>query len=214
MSGQGKIIVPMNIAEDAEQHEDKHVVIKKVQALTDEALVDYLHSRGIPLSIGHKYLKEVHTYSKKLKKHFFALGFKNESSGYELRNKYWKGCVGNKDVSFIRGSKLDSKAIHIFEGFMDYLSTIVHNEGKPLRDNVIVLNSLSCIKQALELIKGHGYRLAYTWLDNDEAGKKATTILDDFFKTEQSVVHKPQNFIYQPYKDVNAWHMKKLGLCD
>lgn len=215
MSGQGNIIIPIHFPDETEQpEEDKQLVIKQVQPISEDALIDYLLSRGIPEKTGRKYLQEVITYHKKLKKHFFALGFKNETGSYELRNKFWKGCVGNKDITLIRGSQPKPEGIHIFEGFMDFLSIIVRNEGKPLRDDAIILNSLSCLKQALELIKGYGYRIAYTWLDNDEAGQKATQILDEFFKTEKGLVHMPQGHLYQSCKDVNAWHMKKFGLCN
>jgi hypothetical protein len=212
MSGQGRIIVPIHVPDEVEQQEEKNFVIKKIQPISEEALIDYLDSRGIPLKVARKYLKEIRTYNKELKKHFFALGFKNESDGYELRNKYFKGCVNSKDVTLIRGSKPKPDGVHVFEGFMDFLSIIVQNEGKPLRDDAIILNSISCLKEAMALVKGYGYQVAYTWLDNDEAGKSATTILHEFFQTEKSLVHEPMNSLYLPYKDVNASHMIKLGL--
>lgn len=214
MSGKGKIIVPIIIPEPTEQVVEKNLVVKKIEPISEQALIDYLNTRGIPLTIARKYLKEVRTYHKELKRHFFALGFKNESGGYELRNRYRKSCVGKKDISFVRGSVLKPDTVHIFEGFMDFLSVIAQREGKPLEDDAIVLNSLSQIKKALELIKGYGYSIAYTWLDNDAAGENGTKILDEFFKTEIGLVHKPQHHLYHPYKDVNARHMKKLGLCD
>jgi hypothetical protein len=49
-------------------------------------------------------------------------------------------------------------------------------------------------------------------MDNDEPGKRATNSLEEFFKTGECLAHKPMNTIYAPYKDVNAWHMVKLGL--
>lgn len=214
MSGQGKIIVPIHLPNKSEQRaEEKHLVIEKIGPITEQTLIDYLEYRVIPLQISRKHLKQIRTYNKKHKKHYFALGFKNDKGGYELRNKYYKGCVGSKGITFIRGSQSKPEGIHIFEGFMDYLSIIVQNEGKPFRDDAIILNSLSCIQKALELIKGYGYRVAYTWMDNDDAGQSATKILDEFFKTEAGLTHKPMGRLYRTLKDVNAWHMKKFGPC-
>ena len=48
-------------------------------------------------------------------------------------------------------------------------------------------------------------------LTNDAAGKKATYVLKEFFR-EEKIRHAPMNEQYASYKDVNEWHMGKLGL--
>lgn len=150
--------------------------------------------------------------NKQTNKTFFALGLKNEEKGYEYRNLYFKGCVRKKSITFVRGETPKPPAIHIFEGFMDFLSVIAQHEGKRLKHDAIILNSLSQIKEAIAYIKGYGYERAYTWLDNDDAGKMATAAFAEFFKTEDNLIHQPMNKHYAPYKDVNAAHMAKLGL--
>jgi len=57
-------------------------------------------------------------------KSYFALAFANESGGYELRNRYYKGCYGHKDISLIPGRNTASKSVAVFEGFMDFLSAL------------------------------------------------------------------------------------------
>jgi len=192
--------------------EDKRLTLKDVKPVQHIALIEYLKSRGISAEIGKQYLNEVSVFNSEKKKTYFALGFKNEEGGYELRNPYFKGCIRPKDITFIRGTISKPKGIHIFEGFMDYLSIICQRNGKPLDNDAIVLNSISCLSSATAYIKGYGYTIAYTWLDNDTAGKKATASLSEFFKTEENLCHKPMNHLYTPHKDVNAWHMDKLGL--
>lgn len=188
------------------------VILKNVKPLTHPALTHYLSDRGIPLDVAQSYLQEIRVENTETKKVFFALCIQNEEKGYEYRNLYFKGCVGKKSITFIRGEMPKPPAIHIFEGFMDFLSVITQHEGKPMKYDAIILNSLSQMKEAIAYIKGYGYEKTYTWLDNDEAGKKATKAFDEFAKTEPNLKHHPMNKEYAPYKDVNAAHMAKLGL--
>lgn len=136
----------------------------------------------------------------------------NEEGGYEVRNPFFKGYVGAKGISFIRGKQPKPEGIHIFEGFMDYVSAIAFEQVPQFDDDTIILNSLSCLKHATPYIRNYGYQVAYTWLDNDLAGQKGTQALAEFFKTEENLLHKPMNEIYLPHKDMNAWHMARLSL--
>jgi hypothetical protein len=58
-------------------------------------------------------------------KKYFAVGFENNSGGYKLRNKYFKGSSSPKDVTQIRFS--GAKGIAVFEGFFSFLSYPVIN---------------------------------------------------------------------------------------
>jgi hypothetical protein len=211
MAGLAPFIKPVE-TEDYTQN-DSSLVLSKVTTIQHQKLIEYLASRGIPLSVGKQYLKQARIYNKNSGKHFYTLAFPNELGGYELRNQFFKGCIRPKGITFIRGAKPDG-GIHLFEGSPDYGTILTLNNGKPFRSDTIVLNSVSLMNQATPFIKGYGYKVAYTWMHNDVAGKKATASLDDFFKTEQGLKHRPMNFMYLPYKDANIWHQKKLGLCD
>lgn len=191
---------------------DPNLVIKDAKNIKSKGLIKYLRSRGIPPKIAQTHLKEVIVYNKETKKSIYALGLLNEEGGYELRNPFFKGCVGKKDVSFIRGCSQQPKTIHLFEGFFDYLTVITHQSKNKLHGDVIILNSIACVEKAIGFIKSFDYRTAYTWLDNDKKGIAATQFLDEFFKTEIGLTHLPQNNIYAPHKDVNAWHVHKLKL--
>lgn len=195
-----------------EPHSDPKLLIRSVKAISSKGLVNYLESRGIPEAVGLKWLKEVRIHNKESGKNIFALGIKNEADSYEVRNPFFKGCVGTKHISFLRGKNMVPDGIHLFEGFMDFLSAVTAQEGKAFTDDVIILNSLACIKLALAYIKDYGYAKAYTWMDNDSSGKSATLFLDNFFKSENKLIHQPMNDVYKPFKDVNAWHMSKLEL--
>lgn len=134
------------------------------------ALVSYLKSRAIPIELADLYLDEVYYYTQG--KHYFALGFKNESGGYEIRNKYFKGSLGSKDVSLINGEQEPRNQVCVFEGFMDFLSLLAHHRLEKPRLNVLVLNSIGLINVGLNYIVMHDR--SYLYLDNDKAGHQAT----------------------------------------
>ncbi len=190
----------------------RKLVIKSVKDVQHPALIQYLEKRGIPLSVAKTILKEVRIKNVETDKNIFALALQNEEGSYEVRNPFFKACIDSKAISFIRGTQPKPDSIHIFEGLMDYLSIITQNNGRAFKDDAIILNSISCIRQATPYIRGYGYKIAYTYMDNDLAGQKAIKSLGEFFKTEENLTHKPMNELYKPYKDVNAWHMQKLGL--
>lgn len=195
-----------------EQEEQPSVLtLKSVAPIKNVALKQYLQKRGIPFTVAAKTLKEIRFTNQKSGKTIFALGLLNEEEGYELRNSFFKGCIGQKSISFIRGTQPKPSGINIFEGMFDYLSIITQRNGKPLKNDTIILNSLNCIKQIVPYIKEYGYQFGYTWLDNDQAGKNSVPKIVELFRAE-NIAHCPMNRLYQPYKDVNAAHMAKLEL--
>lgn len=192
--------------------QDAKLILNDKKRIEHPALVQYLIKRGISLKIGRQYFEEMRILNTQTSKKFFALGMQNEDEGYEIRNPFFKGSVGHKSITFIRGVTPKPPGINLFEGSFDYLSIIAERDGKRFEDDSIILHSLSCLKKALPYIQNYGYRVAYTWLDNDKAGEAATNILAEFCKTQECLEHRPMNAIYAPHKDLNAWHMAKLGL--
>lgn len=178
--------------------------------LKDKGLISYIASRGIDLSYAERHVVEVRAYSEKTRRSIVALGFKNESDGMELRNKYVKSCVSPKNITFIRGTANNRKVIHFFEGFFDYL-TFLHLLGGEHEGDVIVLNSTSLLKQAWSFIKGFGYKRGYTWLDNNEAGDEATASLQALLVSD-GIKHTDKRDRFKGYEDLNAWHVEKLKI--
>ncbi len=176
------------------------------------SLIKYLHVRGIPFGLARKYLKQVLVCNHKTGKNFHCLAFRNEEGGYELRNEFFKSCHREKTISFFRGAKVLSGEVHVFEGFMDFLSVLAFKNVARLDGDVIVLNSTNCISHAIGYMNNYGYETMYSWMDNDATGEKATTTLTCFARGQQNLTHKPMNKLYASYKDVNDWRMKALGL--
>lgn len=175
-------------------------------------LIHYLKGRGIPLSLAQRHFEQATLLNSDSGKTFFALVFRNEIGGYEIRNKFFKGSLGKKYIGFIRGRIPKPEGIHIFEGIMDYLSAVQSEKDWTFDDDSLILNSVAILEKATGYIRDYGYRFAYTWLDNDEAGKMATASLAKFFATQENLTHKPMNHLYAPHKDVNLSHTQKLGL--
>lgn len=180
-----------------------------IQPLKSKALFDYAYSRGIFPHIVSKYCHEV-SYTLNNRR-YFLLGFPNSTGGYELRNAYFKGCMGTKDITWLKGeptSEYGKRVCIIFDGMFSFLSYFVLIElgvlkvSKDEQLEVIVLNSVANLPKVLDKLVD--YDRIYTYLDNDDAGKKATQ------EIKGSYPDKVKDFaiIYDFYNDLNDY------LCD
>ncbi len=191
---------------------EKTLILKHTADINKDSLIKYGESRGIPRSVLTRYFKQSKIFNNKSQKPFYTLSMQNERKGYELRNAIFKGCIGSKDITFIRGTQPKPEGINVFEGAFDFLSMITQEDGKPLRNDAMILHSLSNLQRSTAYIKNYGYRNCFTWMDNDQPGLEAVKSWEEFCKTEENLLHVPMNHLYAPYKDVNAAHMAKLEL--
>ena len=170
------------------------IIIEQVQPLTNSALITYLKERKINIDTAKQHCKEIH-YSVDGKP-YFAVGFQNDSNGYELRNRYFKGCT-SKDITT---SKIGSDSCLVFEGFMDALSYLTMKGKSQFPQNTVILNSVANLAKAEKFITSHDE--VHTFLDNDEAGRKATAR----FKTVCKSLSDQSGF-YARHKDLNDYLM-------
>ena len=177
----------------------KSYEIKKTSTLQNKALLDYLLERGISREISEKYLGEI--YYRQNNKNYFAISFLNNSGGREIRNKFFKGSIGKKDITLILPNPKDRR-LKIFEGFIDFLSYRQMNINAPL-SNYLILNSVALKEKALRAIEGK-YELYELYLDNDRAGNETTTF---FMQNLNNSVDKRVH--YKEYKDLNEYHTKR-----
>ncbi|RYE28738.1 MAG: DNA primase [Sphingobacteriales bacterium] len=114
---------PISSLRSSPESEEKKLFITSVKPLTSPRFYNYISSRKIDVVIAKQYLKEVAFELNG--KPYTALGFENNSGGYELRNEHFKGSSSPKDVTVIgRGH---SENVAVFEGvfsFLSYLSFI------------------------------------------------------------------------------------------
>jgi len=195
------------------QKSESTLKVVKVRELRNEALTGYLRERGISLATTRPYVKEI--YYKYGGKNYFALCFANDSGGYELRNKYFKGVHGSKDISVIRRknfanqkkNKGEGQAVTVFEGFMDFLSALEYH-GKPITTPVIVLNSVAMKDRAVEAIKGMEASKVYLYLDRDNSGRELTGY---FQKQLQGITTIDNSDLYAEHKDFNEFLVSSKG---
>ena len=147
----------------------------EVGELTHPALLRYLQERGININLARLECKELHFIHNG--KPYFAIGFPNVAGGYEVRNRFFKGCIAPKDISYIRQQGEQQEMCLVFEGMMDYLSFLtLRMKNCPTMPNLdgqdyIVLNSVTNVSKAIDVL--HGYERIHCLLDNDEAGRNA-----------------------------------------
>ncbi|AZA66269.1 DNA primase [Chryseobacterium carnipullorum] len=174
----------------------KIIEIKNVQ---HPALLEYLKERNVENQT--QFLQEIHYRMND--KNYFGIGFKNDSGGYEIRNKYSKICLGKKDVSTIK-SNLNS--VRIFEGFFDFLSfKNVENFLEKEPSNYIILNSVSMIHNIKNSLKD--YENIELYFDNDEAGNRAVEMIENENKNVEDC-----RILYSDFKDLNDWLINKNPL--
>ena len=131
----------------------------EVVPLSSPALYSYLRQRGINTELAKRECREVRYLTDG--KPYFAVGFPNRSGGYEIRNKFFKGCIAPKDITHIRQEQ-PKESCYLFEGFMDYLSFLtLRLERCPARPDLdgqdyIVLNSTSNLSKAIRPLGGYG----------------------------------------------------------
>ena len=175
----------------------------QVGELSSPALINYLRGRGINIELAKRECKELRFEHNG--KQYFAIGFPNMAGGYELRNRYFKGCLAPKDITHIRQQGEQRAVCYIFEGFMDYLSFLtirVNNNPEEPRtgeQDYMVLNSVINLSKAEQLLRP--YSRIGCFLDNDQAGQRAYENLKKMFGNRlQDMSHH-----YKEHKDLNDY---------
>ena len=168
--------------------------------LRHSALVGYLSSRGIDPAIASACCREVHYAVGG--RNYFAVGFRNDAGGWELRSECFKGCVSPKQITTIDNR---SDTVVAFEGFMDFLSYLSMKPNEWQHIDVAVLNSVVHIPKAIPFLERHA--MIHVFFDNDEAGRKATAELKRL--CPNSIVIDRLH-LYREHKDLNEfWQAKQ-----
>ncbi len=188
--------VPTIASSFAPRHSAPSMERFEVVPLEHRALVAYLQERGIPAHIAKAKCKEAHYCVNG--KFYFAVTFENVSGGCELRNRYFKGCRGRKDISYLPWARDGpSTECAVFEGFIDYLSALTL--GIISGADAIILNSVVNVNKAVPYLKG--YTSINCYLDNDTAGRTALTELTAIYGS--TVIDR--SILYSEFNDLNEY---------
>lgn len=174
------------------------IIVSGVKPIETSELQNYLRERGISQDLARVYCQEV-TYTFEGRK-YYAIGFKNDSGGYELRNRYFKGGCSPKGITTIKNR---AAVLLVFEGFMDFLSYLVitQNMDIPTQD-FLILNSLSFFEQSLPLMQQ--YDTIRLFLDNDTAGQNCS-----LYALSLAPAFQDERSMYLNYKDLNDFLIRK-----
>lgn len=174
------------------------IQIRSIKDLgNNRSLTGYLNERGIQLTTAERYCREI--YFSTGGKSYFGIGNRNEN-GWSIRNRYWKGCSA-QGISYYptKGQQLS-----VFEGIFDLLSFLELKQEPPIGRDYLVLNSLSNIPQAGQIIKR--YKDIDLYLDKDVAGIKATKELLKTFPNSRD-----KSALAGIYTDLNEYLLKAKG---
>lgn len=177
-----------------QRHSAPNVERFAVVPLEHRALVAYLQERGIPAHIAKANCKEAH-YSVSGKP-YFAVAFENVNNGWELRNRYFKGCRGRKDISYLPWARDGpSTECAVFEGFIDYLSALTLDIISGA--DAIILNSVVNVNKVVSYLRN--YTVINCYLDNDNAGQTALAELTAIYGS--TVINR--STLYSEFNDLN-----------
>ena len=187
---------------DTKRQAASPIEIRRIQPLQNPALIRYLQERGISPGTASPYVQEM--YYRIGGKPYFALAFRNDSGGYELRNPRFKGST-SKDITHIRQQGEPREKCLVFEGFMDYLSFLtLRMKNCPTmpdldRQDYVILNSTANVPKAIDVL--YPYERIHCMLDNDKAGYEATRAIE----LEYSYRVRDFSGNYRGYSDLNDY---------
>lgn len=167
-----------------------------IKAISKPGLISYAETRCISYETLSRYCKEIVYKHNESNRIYTAIGFKNDSNGYELRykgkesEKGFKGSIIEKDITFIDRNYTD---LLVFEGFFDFLSFIELDVQK-FPANYLILHSVGMLNR-FDFRPVNGI---YSYLNNDKAGRQA---YDQLKK-----IHQPKHII-----NCSAWCFPELN---
>lgn len=165
-------------------------------------MLGYLTGRGIDPAIARTYCREVrYTIGGK---EYFAIGFRNDAGGWELRNPLFKGSSTPKNITTLDNS---SDTAMVFEGFIDFLSYLSLKGNLSPSIDTAVLNSVTNLQKAVPFLARHS--VIHAFLDNDDAGRKALARLEESVPSSEVI---DQSVFYRDYKDLNDYWQEKRRL--
>lgn len=189
---------------ESKKLKESQIKVLDVKPITHTILIDYLNDRCLSERI-YPYIEEV-TFELKGNRNF-AIGFKNDKGGYELRNKLFKGCTSKAITTLI---KENSKVLCVFEGWSDYLSylertiaceyEVVQDWYKSMNESFLILNSLSMKEQSITHLKQ--FEQVNLYLDNDDAGRNLSSEFSNLFSNVKDCSEG-----YSQFKDYNEFHV-------
>jgi hypothetical protein len=198
LNGNFPFLKPQQTERKAIPVKEPQIIVTDVKPLKHFALQQYIESRKIPLEIANKYCREA-TYTNGGKS-YFAIAFKNDDGGYELRNKYFKNSSSPKGITHIKNGH---DSLSVFEGFFDFLSfqTLFKNTDR-INSDYLILNSLSFFEKSRPIMES--YPAIRLYMDNNTAGQKFSASACAISKA-----YSNESSLYPKHEDLNDFLCNK-----
>jgi DNA primase len=187
-----------NTVSNEMKYDEQTTTIQNTIPITHPKLTAWVQERKISLDLVNLYCREIHYQNQSGQ--FFSIGFRNDRGGYELSSPLnFKSCISPKEITTIWNNR---DACLVFEGFWDFLSYLTIQKIEKTKHDVAVLNSVANVQKAMDFLKSH--KEIYTYLDNDDAGRKATELI----QSANSTVYN-RSIKYAGFKDLNDYLRQK-----
>ncbi len=127
------------------------------------------------------------------KKRYFGAGWQNISGGYDVRSKYGKVCIDNKDILIVG----NGETTNVFEGMLNFLSAMKEGQAT-LQDMNLILNSVTLSRRGIETLREKKLDGINLFFDNDQGGDRCTIA---FQKAFPNAIDKRE--LYLAFSDYN-----------
>jgi len=173
---------------------DSKLLVTEVRPLYAYPLKNYLHERSIPVAVADAFCKEVSYVIGG--RNYYGIGFQNDAGGWEIRNQNFKQSSAPKDITCLGSG---NGAVHVFEGFMDFLSyRTLHPYQDPRSVDYVVLNGAGMFDRALPFLERH--ERVHLWLDRDVTGLAYRD-----YAISLGSRYRDESGFYNNFKDLNDW---------
>lgn len=174
------------------------VIVNESIELNDIVLLRYITARKVDLDFVKRFSKEIHYLVNDIQ--FKAIGLPTTAEGWELHTPTRLGSFKNSTTpKSISHFKLDKPEVAVFEGQFDFYSIWTYNQALAQSCDFIILNSLSLKVKAIDLLIQ--YSKIHLFLDNDTAGKSASSFFLNLEITQGKTINHSQ--AYGRSKDLN-----------
>ncbi|RFZ92938.1 DNA primase [Mucilaginibacter conchicola] len=174
------------------------LLVTAIRPLYSYPLKNYLHERSVPVSVADQFCREL-TYEIGGRS-YYGIGFQNDAGGWEIRNKNFKQSSAPKDITCLAHG---AGSVHVFEGFMDFLSWRSLNPYvDPHSVDTVVLNGAGLFDRALPFLNAH--ERVHLWLDRDVTGLAFRD-----YALSRSSRFVDESGLYERFKDLNEWLQRK-----
>ncbi len=188
----------LNVSPRAYDEKPSIQLLKKESLTAHPELRKYLSTdRGVDPHVASKYIS-VFQYQYGNRR-YWNLGTPNHAGGLNLFSKGFKRAT-KQGYTLYENKHSDSRVY--FEGVMDFLSFLMIYPDQENQHEYCILNTVNNLRKSFDSLRMKPE--TFSFLDNDEAGNKATQRLREHATEEGSIFYDYRK-TYKEFKDLNDY---------